>query len=129
MILAILVFGLVGTGVELVLIEHYEDAWQLAPLALVALSLVVIAWHVLRPGPASISGLRAAMALCLAGGALGVALHFRGSAEFQREIDPSIATMPLVRKVMRAKAPPVLAPGLMVQLGLLGLAYAHRWSR
>ena len=129
MILAVLVFGLVGTGVELALIEHYESAWQMAPLALVGLSLAVIAWHVVRPGGASIRAMQAAMVLCLASGAVGAVLHFRGAAEFQREIDPSIARLPLIRKVMRAKAPPVLAPGMMVQLGLLGLAYAHRWSR
>lgn len=129
MILAVLAVGLAGTGLELALIEHYEDPWQLVPLALVAVSLIVIAWHALRPGRASIRGLQAVMVLCLAAGALGMGLHFRGAAEFQKEMDPSIATMPLVRKVMRVKAPPVLAPGMMVQLGLLGLAYAHRWSR
>ncbi len=29
----------------------------------------------------------------------------------------------LMEKVLRAKAPPLLAPGMMLQLGLLGLAY------
>jgi len=129
MIRAVLVFGLVGTGAELALIEHYADAWQLVPLVLVSLSLAVIAWHAVRPGTASLRGVQTVMVLCLAAGALGMALHFRGAAEFQKEIDPSMATMPLIQKVMRAKAPPVLAPGMMVQLGLLGLVFAHRWSR
>jgi hypothetical protein len=56
-------------------------------------------------------------------GFAGAAAHFIGSAEFQLERDRSMSTWDLVVKVMRAKAPPVLAPGMMLQLGLLGLAY------
>jgi hypothetical protein len=40
-----------------------------------------------------------------------------------------MSTWELVEKVMRAKAPPVLAPGMMLQFGLLGLAYAYSDSR
>ena len=127
-VLAVLGLGLTGVGVELLLIQHYEEPWQLAPLVLVAASLAAIAWHAAGRSRASVHGLQAAMLLCLAGGLAGVALHFRGAAEFQLEIDPSMKGTALVRKVMRAKAPPVLAPGVMVQLGLLGLVYAHRWS-
>ena len=35
----------------------------------------------------------------------------------------------LLEKVMRAKAPPLLAPGMMMQLGLLGLAYVFSDKR
>jgi hypothetical protein len=127
-VLAVLGLGLTGVGVELLLIEHYEEPWQLAPLVLVAVSLAAIVWHAAGRSRASRGALQAAMLLCLAGGLVGVGLHFRGAAEFQLEIDPSMKGTALVRKVMRAKAPPVLAPGVMVQLGLLGLVYAHGWS-
>jgi hypothetical protein len=127
-VLSVLGLGLTGVGVELLLIQHYEEPWQLAPLVLVAVSLAAIVWHAAGRSRASVQGLQAAMLLCLAGGLAGVALHFRGAAEFQLEIDPSISGTALVRKVMRAKAPPVIAPGVMVQLGLLGLVYAHHWS-
>ena len=127
--LFVLVVGLTGTGAELLLIEHYEEPWQQVPVELVAASLGVVVWHVARGSRASVRGLQAMMLLCMAAGAVGVALHFRGAAEFQLEMDPSIGRLALVRRVMRVKAPPVLAPGLMVQLGLLGLAYAHRWSK
>jgi hypothetical protein len=128
-ILIVLVVGLTGSGLELLLIEHYEEASQLVPLVLVAASLGVIVWHVASRSLASVRGLQLVMLLCLAAGAVGIALHFQGAAEFQLEMDPAISRTALVQKVMRAKAPPVLAPGVMVQLGLLGLAYAHRWSR
>jgi hypothetical protein len=31
----------------------------------------------------------------------------------------------LLDKIIHAKAPPLLAPGMMIQMGLLGLAYAY----
>ena len=127
-ILFVLVLGLAGAGLELLLTGHYEDPWQQVPLVLVAASLAVIVWHLAGRSRASVLTLQAAMLLCMAAGVLGIALHFRGAAEFQLEIDPSLSRAALVRKVIRVKAPPLLAPGLMVQLGLLGLVYAHRRS-
>jgi hypothetical protein len=59
-------------------------------------------------------------------GPVGIALHYRGSTEFQKEIDPSISGFALFRKAMKAQAPPALAPGLMTQLGVLGLALTYR---
>jgi hypothetical protein len=49
--------------------------------------------------------------------------HFYGSAEYQLELNPEMSIWELMEKVLRAKAPPLLAPGMMLQLGLLGLAY------
>jgi len=54
-------------------------------------------------------------------------LHYRGSMEFQLEVNPELAGLELFLKVVRAKAPPALGPGAMIQLGLLGLAYAYRY--
>jgi len=68
------------------------------------------------------------MILFIVSGSLGVGLHFRGAAGFQREIDPAIGAWDLVKKAMRAKAPPVLAPGVMLQLGLIGLVYTRSGS-
>jgi DNA uptake protein ComE-like DNA-binding protein len=58
------------------------------------------------------------MLLFVLAGLISVALPFRGAAGFQRETDPAVGTWGLVKKVMRSKAPPVLAPGVMLQLGL-----------
>ena len=65
------------------------------------------------------------MALFVVSGFVSMAAHFYGSAEFQLEIDPSISTWDLLMKVIHAQAPPLLAPGMMLQLGLIGLAYAY----
>jgi len=132
-ILGVLVLGLLGTVTELVLLEHYEQPLQFVPLGLIALALVTLAWNVLEDGPASRRSLVVVMILFVLSGFAGAAAHFIGSAEFQLELDPSMSTWDLVVKVMRARAPPVLAPGMMLQLGLLGLAYVFsdcrfKWS-
>ena len=128
-LLWVLALGLVGTEAELLLLEHYEDPWQLVPLFLIALAMAVMVWHTRRQDAASLRALRIIMVLFLVAGLAGLALHFRGAAEFQLEIDPAMGTWDLVKKVMRAKAPPVLAPGVMLLLGLIGLAYALSNSR
>jgi hypothetical protein len=125
----VLVLGLVGTETELLLLEHYEDPWQFVPLVLIALGFAVLVWHARRGSEASMRLLKIIMALFLIAGFAGLALHFRGAVKFQLELDPTIGAWEMVKKVMRVKAPPVLAPGVMLQLGLIGLAYAYSDSR
>jgi hypothetical protein len=125
-LLVALGLGLVGSGVELVLLEHYETAVQFVPLLSIALALAVLIWHRVKGDASSIRALQATMVLFLLAGIAGTGFHLRGAAEFQIEIDPSQSRWEIFKKAMRSKAPPVLAPGLMVQLGLVGLAYAYR---
>jgi hypothetical protein len=126
MLLGLLVLELIGTGVELLFMSHFEDPWQVVPLALIALVLGILAWHAAAPGATSIYALRATMVLAIVSAAIGLALHYRANAEFQLDIDPSAGGPALWLKVLRAKAPPALAPGVMAHLGLLGLAYTYR---
>ena len=125
-LLAVIVLGLVGTGTELILLTHYEDSAQLVPLFFIALTLVVIAGHVTVGGSGTVLLLRVMMGFLVAAGALGVVLHYQGSMEFQLEMDPTVSGWALFTKVLHAKAPPTLAPGVMAQLGLIGLVYTYR---
>ena len=124
----ILLIGMGGTIVELLLIGHDEEAIQLVPLVLLGLGLVALGWHALRPGPASVRAFRVLMLGFVAAGFAGVYFHFRANVEFQRESNPSISGVDLVMQVLEAKVPPTLAPGVMLQLGLLGLAYTYRYK-
>lgn len=124
----LLAMALAGTGVELLLLEHYEDAWQLVPLALIALGLIVTGWRVLRPGAASLRTFRTVMVLMVASGALGLFLHYRGNSEFELERDPALGGSALFRKAMTG-ATPALAPGAMILFGLLGLASVFEVGR
>lgn len=126
MILALLVFGMAGLGVELLLLQHFESPAQVIPPGLLAAALALVAWHVRDRGPRSLRMLQAAMWLFVGAGGLGLYFHYNANVEFQREMDPSIGGVPLVRKALAAKTPPALAPGAMAQLGLLGLIYTFR---
>jgi hypothetical protein len=125
-LLAILLLGMGGTAVELLLLKHDEDAFQLVPLVLLGLGLAAVAWHALRPGGASTGLVRATMVAFLAAGAAGVYFHYGANVEFQLETDPSLRGRELIMRVLEAKVPPALAPGVMIQLGLIGLAYTYR---
>lgn len=120
----IFVLGSAGLIAELLLIGHVADPWQQAPLVLIALSLVALGWQALRPSAASQRLLQAAMLLLVLGGAAGVVLHYRSNVEFEMEMYPSLSGLQLFCEAMTG-AIPALAPGALVQLGLLGLVYSY----
>jgi hypothetical protein len=126
MLLCVLSVGLLGLGTELLLLKHVESPTQLIAPGLIAVALLVVVWHVLERGPASILALDSVMVLFIAAGALGMYYHYAANVEFQREVDPSLTGSALFWKAVAAKAPPALAPGAMAQLGLIGLAYTFR---
>jgi hypothetical protein len=124
-LLATLAVGMIGMGTELLLIGHRETVQQQIPLALLGVGLVTAAWHAAAPRALTVRALQAAMLLFLASGILGVALHYRGNAEFELEMYPGIAGMELVQKTLTG-ATPVLAPGSMTLLGLIGLTHTYK---
>ena len=125
-LLVTLMVGVVGMGLELLFIGHVEDPLQLVPIVLLPAGLVALAWHAWHPTGASARGVRLVMVLFLASGLLGVGLHYRGNHEFELEMHPSMAGMELVRETLTG-ATPVLAPGSMALLGLVGLGTVHGW--
>jgi len=118
--------GLAGTAIELILLEHYEEATQVLPLAAIALSLAALALYFTTRRAVGVRMFQLSMALLIAVGAVGVVLHYEGSLEFQRDMDPTASNWQLFTKAIRAKAPPALAPGVLAQLGLLGLVSTYR---
>lgn len=126
-ILAIVVFGAVGVLAELWLIGHYEDTWQWLPMALLA-AIVPFGIAAGTGGRRALIAFRALMFVCVLSGIGGQWLHYSGNAEFELEMYPDRAGMELFRESMSG-ATPVLAPGTMTVIGLLGLAYAWRHPR
>jgi hypothetical protein len=124
-LLAILMLGLAGLEAELLLLKHFEDWKQWTPIVLMGVALIIVIWQALRPSRASLRSLQAAMAGFAASGAAGVFLHYRGNVEWELERTPGIAGAELVRMALMG-ATPTLAPGAMLQLGLIGLLYAFR---
>ena len=125
-LLAIFVLGVLGTGAELLLIKHTEDLRQWVPLLLILSSLLVLGWRAIERGPLSMRFFQAIMIAFIAAGPAGSYFHYQGSVEFKLESNPSLKGWALFWEAMRSKAPPPLAPGLMIQLGLIGLVYSYR---
>ena len=124
-IFAVLTLGMGGLLVELSLIAHYEDAAQWIPLVLLPIALVALAIDYVSSSDLTQLILQITMVVIIAAGVLGIYFHFHGSREFQLEMDPQMRGASLVWHVLRAKSPPTLAPGLMVNLGILGLGYVY----
>lgn len=120
-----LFLGLAGTFAELLLLGHFEDWTQYVPLVVLVGALSAQGWFLASRSAASVRGVRAAMWICILSGAAGVLLHYQGNMEFELEMTPGAAGWPLFSAVMTG-ATPALAPGSMVQLGLVGLAWAFR---
>ncbi len=125
LVLAILTFGILGTGFELILLEHTEDNWQWVPLVLLAVGLPASIWLLLSPGFAIIRGFQVLMGLFILSGFVGQWLHFSGNVEFELEMYPSREGLELVWEALGG-AYPSLAPGTMMLLGLLGMAACFR---
>jgi hypothetical protein len=130
LLLGILLFGLVGTGTELLLIGHDEDGWQMVPLVVLAVSVLASLGMVTMrstSAAATVTRLfRGAMVLLMLSGGAGSVLHYRASMEFKREMDPSLSGFALFSSVVQTKAPPALSPGTLALLGLLGFACVFR---
>jgi hypothetical protein len=124
-LLIILVVGLVGVLLELLLLEHFEDVWQRVPVFLLSAAIIVAGWHGFDRGALSVRALRWLMVLFIVSGAIGLFLHFDSNMQFELEMDPNMTGTPLLWASLMG-AIPALAPGTMVQLGLIGLAYTLR---
>jgi hypothetical protein len=125
LLLAVLLLGMMGLIAELALLEHVESVWQWVPLVVLALGFVAGTALLLRPGPAAVRVFQGMMGLFVAAGVLGLYLHFRGNAEFEREMDSGLRGLALVWEALRG-ATPALAPGTLAHFGLLGLACTYR---
>lgn len=121
----LIVFGMAGLLVELILLEHYDGWRQWIPLVLLALGLIATAVVGRNVTPATLKGFRVLMALYVVIGGLGLWFHLSGNMEFALERDATLTGVRLLLKSVHGGTP-ILAPGALTQLGLLGLAFAFR---
>ncbi len=120
-----LLAGMAGTASELLLIGHFEDPWQLVPIALLAAAMLVALAHAVRPHALTVRLLQLLMGFFLVSGVIGMVLHYRGNLEFALEMQPVPTGVDLVREALTGDPPP-LAPGTMILLGLVGVALTYR---
>src|SRR5687767_9914262 len=99
-VLALFVIGALGTAVDLVLIGHYEDNWQLAPLVLLGISALVAIGVAMAPEAFPIRVLQGTALAMMAAGAIGLWLHWRANSEFEREMSPELGGFAFVLKAL-----------------------------
>lgn len=125
LLLALVLVGGAGLAAELLLLEHTESATQWLPLLVIAATFLLAAMLLTRPSRRTLRLFQGVMVLAVLIGALGVYLHFDGNTEFELEMDPAVQGLGLVWSALHG-ATPALAPGALVQLGLLGLISTYR---
>ena len=123
--MALLLFSMAGIGLELALLEHFESRTQWIPLVLLAVGIPSTLATAFWPGRVTLRVFAIVMVLFLASGLLGLYLHYRGNVEFELEMSPELEGFSLFLKALMG-ATPALSPGIMVQLGLLGLLYTYQ---
>jgi hypothetical protein len=122
-LLGILLFGVVGMIVELVFLKHTEGVLEILPIGLMGAALLVVIWDALRRSTASRAILMAAMVGFIVTGLAGVWVHYDANLGFERESNPGATAEEVYRKAVTG-ATPTLAPGAMVELGLVGVLFA-----
>ena len=124
-ILLIFVLGAVGLGTELLLLGHFEEWRQQVPLALLALGLVLLAARMLYRGAIILRLFRLTMLVFVLGGMVGLWFHLSANMEFELEMYPTLSGLELLSKALGG-AMPALAPGALIQLGLVGFLYTYQ---
>lgn len=118
----IILFMSFWTFVELLFLSHYEDRWQIFPLAVLAsvFVLTVIVW--LKNSRRIQRIFLLLLGVCIISGLLGVYFHLAANVEFEAELRPSQSSLTTFLKSFHG-ALPALAPGSMIVLGLIGFLY------
>jgi hypothetical protein len=124
-LLATVLIALVGTEIELLILAHVKPLLQLLPVFLIAVALVSLIWYGVARNGQSLRLFQGTMAMCIASGLIGVVVHLAFSAAAETKKNPALSGMTLIRLALTGEAPP-LAPAMMIQIGLVGLAYTFR---
>jgi hypothetical protein len=121
--LGLLLLGVVGTAVELLLLEHFDGWKMMIPLVLFGLATLATLMVLLVGGRTWVRVFQVVMLAFVISGALGTWFHYSGNVEFELEMTADAAGWSLFTAAMTG-ATPALAPGTMIWFGLLGLLTA-----
>jgi len=113
-----LLFMALGTVMELLLLGHFENAWQFLPIiCLVAIGIWLIFFRQHTSG--LVYGL---LLICGGTGFTGLLLHFKGNIEFEKEIHPTSDHWTHTLDALSG-ATPTLAPASMIAIALFSWVY------
>jgi hypothetical protein len=129
LLLLLVLVGAAGLLAELALMEHWGEWRQTIAVGLLAVTLPVTVAFERSPAGRMRSLFLLVMTLVLVAGIVGTLFHLQGNFAFEQELSPDLPPLKTLLKSLQG-ATPTLAPGAMIQLGLLGwIAAATMTSR
>lgn len=117
-----LLFMMIGTTMELYLLDHYEDTLQLIPLFCIGAALLVMLLLFFQRSRGLIIAFQLILGMTALSGIYGAYLHLRANYEFELEMRPTAKGWDLFVEAMSG-ALPSLAPASMMVLALIGYSY------
>jgi hypothetical protein len=126
--LALAAIGVVGTLLELTLIKHYASKDQVIPYVLLGLSALGLIAVMVRPTALVLRVFQAVMIVTILGSGIGMFEHLKANAHNAgaTQDKEAIPTTPSAILAGINGFAPLLAPGVLAQVGLLGLVFTYR---
>lgn len=84
-----LLFMMIGTLLELYLLDHYEDTWQLIPILCIGAALVNLFILFFRRSQVVITLFKLVLVLTSFSGIYGVVLNLQANYEFEQDMKPT----------------------------------------
>ena len=122
MIVLALLFMMIGTLLELYLLDHYEDAFQQIPVLCIAFSLINLIILFFKRSKIIIKLFKLVLVLTSFSGIYGVFLHLQSNFEFEQDMKPTATNWELFSESLSG-ALPTLAPMSMLVLAFIGYSY------
>ena len=122
MIVLALLFMMIGTLLELYLLDHYEDAFQLIPVLCISFSLINLIILFFKRSKIIIKLFKLVLVLTSFSGIYGVFLHLQSNFEFEQDMKPTATNWELFSESLSG-ALPTLAPMSMLVLAFIGYSY------
>lgn len=125
-LVVLLLVGGAGLLAELFLLDHLEDWRQWLPVIALGVGCVLAIVVLIRPGRTAWRSLLVTGVVFVLLGGVGIFFHTSGNREFELEMYPDLTGGKLLVETVTG-ATPVLAPGALVQLGLLAIIIGWPW--
>ncbi|MGB1170303.1 MAG: hypothetical protein ACPG4G_09525, partial [Flavobacteriaceae bacterium] len=107
---------------ELYLLDHYEDSWQLIPILSVGTTLVTLLILFFKKTTKVVNLFKAVLILTALSGVYGVYLHLQSNFDFEQDMKPTATNFELITDSLSG-ALPTLAPMSLVVLACIGYSY------
>ena len=117
-----LLFMIVGSLLELYLLDHYEDTWQLIPILSIGTTLVSLLILFFKQSKKLFNLFKSVLILTALSGVYGVFLHLQSNFEFEQDMKPTATNLELITDSLSG-ALPTLAPMSLVVLACIGYSY------